>query len=175
MLADALDERDVSDALRIYDRHPVVDALVYAPEEVGIHPTLLAAREMFNNPIWTFVIDRHPSLALGSIETREANPRIFERQLEQMINQLIKLCGLTELPGCRWVNNDIPEGENLEGSLQLSVRRAAGAIHSSGIIERALVRQGVFDNFRKARRYAWDIYWDKIQDWAGNIGEENES
>lgn len=168
MIADALDSQITdSDALRVYDRHPIADALVYGPPSTQI--PILASREIFQNPNWIIVIDRHPAAAMKGVENRHGNKRIFEQKLEQMVDQVIKFAALTALPGCRWINNDVPSqaGDvSSEWSTEISKRRVVGSLITSGVINRALVRQGIKRTLVSAEDHAYDKFFINMQEWV---------
>jgi thymidylate kinase len=164
-VADAL-QAQVSDskALTIYDRHPMVDPLVYAPEKMV--PVLLAGRELFDEAMWVYVIDRHPAAVAETIDRRGGNNRIFEKGLEQMADQVIRYATLTALPGCRWINNDIP---GTEWGIELSKRRLVGAVITSGILDRAMVAHGVAGSLGEARQIQMQAF---VRDAPGWLGKE---
>lgn len=168
MVADALDDNGTSDtdALRVYDRHPIVDSLVYGPPNTQI--PMLASRELFQNPNWIIVIDRHP-VAAKAVKDRQGSKRIFEQKLEQMVDQVIRYAALTALPGCRWINNDVPSGQRgdyqEDWCTEVSKRRVVGSLRTSGVVNRALVRQNIEDSVKNADDHASNIYWQRIDEW----------
>lgn len=81
--------------------------------------------------------------AMEEVTKRKADPRIFERQRDQMIDQFIRFAGLTVLPGTSWINNDIPQnpGTSKNWVIELSMRRFFGSVFASGILQRHLIKQ----------------------------------
>lgn len=176
MMADAIDYalRDTGENdtdLQIYDRHPIVESLVYGG--VQSQPSLLAARELFvDRPSWVVILDRHPAAALNSVRNRESDPRIFESKLEAMVEQTINFAALTALPGVRWVNNDISQMESQTVEIgpntwdvEVSKRRVVGSLITSGVVSRALIRQGKFTEEANAMAHAKNVFIEKIENW----------
>lgn len=168
MVADALDEDvGVPKTLKIYDRFSVfAEALVYGPEE--LQPSLLAARELFPGPHWVLIVDRHPAASLKKVDERGQNKRIFEQKLERMAEQTVRYAALTAFSNCRLINNDIPheQGEVLpDWEVESSIRRTIGTIINCGVVERALVRQGVCATKEEGHDRAIDIYIEKMNEW----------
>lgn len=164
-LADALDkERKYTNAkikprLQIRDRQPVVDALVYGPE--SMQTALLATRNLFlgnNGVMWTIIIDRHPALALSAVKSRgNTERRVFERELEQMVDHLTRFAALANLPGTRWVNNDfLPSDKEV---VRHSCTRVISSVISTGAIGRALKSQGHVASSEEGQKIAYDVLW----------------
>lgn len=148
-LSDALSLPEEPETLLVFDRHPQTDALVFGPE--SLETTILTARELFPGSYWTFIIDRHPLAAKSDVSKRKQEPRIFERDLEKMVDQVIRFAKLTVLPGTIWVNNDIPENSKISSyPVRLSVRRFIGAILNNGVLQRHMLKQGRAENYEEA-------------------------
>lgn len=151
MLADALNTPVSSGQMVIFDRHPLLDSIVYGPEQE--ETVLLAARELYvDTPFWSIWVDRHPANCRERVSSRPTASRAFEKSREDMTRQQIKFGSLTMLPGMICVNNDIPETseDSRRQVLNLSIQRAVASLITRGVIQRELVRQGVCPDIVRA-------------------------
>lgn len=167
-VADALNEEVTSSNLTVYDRHPQVDALVYADDDI-LQAVLMSARELFvRRPMWTLIVERHPARCQERVVSREQDPRIFETGVEKMTEQAIRYGELTTLPGVICVGNDLPTdpGHDLGWAKKVSVRRVISSLSSRGILQRELVREGITPDLNRANGFLSG----KVLDWGLNQG-----
>lgn len=157
-LSDAMDIKPEPDALIIYDRHARTEALVYGTE--AIERVVLATHEIFDDVFHTFVLDRHPLRNMSLLEKRDRQPRIFERNVDIMIEQLSRLAKLTTLPGVHWINTDSSKDRSEKPYFKLATTRVLGAVVASGVIQRHMVKQNLAENFPHAEVILNNNYWD---------------
>lgn len=168
-LSDALDVDPDTNTLMVFDRHPRTEAYVYGPPEIA--RTVLSTHEVFKGIYWTFIVDQHPMACALKVAEREKSPRIFEKDVETMTEQLVRFARLTALPGVRWINNDFPVTENntLNWNLQLSVSRFIGSVFYTGVLQRYLLKQGKFNNYTEASSFLTDIFLKYQEKWVRTI------
>lgn len=158
-LGDALDIDPNPDTLMLFDRHPRTEAFVYGPPE--IERVVLSTQEVFSGIYWTFILNRHPLAAKITVANRETKPRIFERDVERMAEQLVRFAKLTVLPGVHWITNDIPaKNSDPNWQTKISCDRLVITILNTGVINRHMVKQGLAKNFREAHEILVPKYID---------------
>lgn len=162
-LSDALDFDPEPDALMVFDRHPLTDALVYGPERIT--RLVLSAREVVNDIYQTFIIDQHPMACALKVKGREVSPRIFENEVEKMVEQLIRFASLTVLPGVHWINNDIPvrDSDPTNLNIQTSIERFVGCVFFSGVLQRYLLKEGKFNSYSQASDFIYQKWLDYFE------------
>lgn len=154
-LADAFDTDVSSGELNIFNRHTAVEAMVYGPKE--LQTTVLSTHPLLNSVVQTIIIDRCPASAQNSVHTRDIEPRVFEKNTEQVLHQRVRYAELTKLPGFRVINADFGGSES-EQKVR-SVNRLLSTVLQIGIIQRQMVKKGVVDNLDRANQILSDAYW----------------
>jgi len=150
-LGDALDTDLNPETLMLFDRHPRTEAYVYGPP--AMERVVLSTQEIFDGIYWTFIMNRHPMAAKMTVANRETKPRIFERDIEMMAEQLIRFAKLTVLPGVRWITNDIPiKNGDPDWQVKISSDRLAITILSTGVLHRHMIKQGLARDFEEAHK-----------------------
>jgi thymidylate kinase len=155
-LADAIDFDPEPDSLIVFDRNPLPsEAFVYGPEEIA--RTVMSAQEIRKQIFQTFILDQHPMSCALKVAERSTAPRIFEDDVEKMTEQLLRFARLTELPGMHWINNDIPRADTskLVPPERIAVERFIGSVFFSGVLQRYLLKQGIFTNYSKASEFLY--------------------
>lgn len=171
-LTDALDFEPEPDTLMVFDRHPRTEAFVYGPPSLA--RTVLSTHEFFDGNYHTFIIDRHPMACALKVAKRKNSPRIFEKDVETMTEQLVRLARLTVLPGVHWINNDIPisKFDPINWDLQISISRFVGSVFYGGVLQRHLLKQGRFNSYSEASRFVYLTFLKYEEKWAKTIKPE---
>ncbi len=162
-LADALDTTISSATLGILNRHPSVESLVFGEE--NLQPASLALHPLFNSVFHVFIVDRHAAIAQAEVHKRAAKPRIFETNLEPVLEQQRRFAALTALPGHRWLNTDF-EAKDLGTQITFSVNRLLCMVQESGVVQRRMVKMGMAENYVHANTIYEEKYW-KFKESAG--------
>lgn len=157
-LADAIDHEFGPNEIGIFDRHPVVEGMVY-PQDDAVARMMLASQELGSSPAYrAVIIDRHPALTLDAVRKREATPRVFEQDMERMADHLVRFAALTTLPGYYWVSADTT-GENMSQPAILRAQmRALRTIIYSGTLQRYMLREGMAESYEAAEKTLMDAY-----------------
>lgn len=156
-LSDAVNTTISTANLAILNRSPAhAENLVYGSND--LQPTILSSLPLFNGIFHTVIVDRHPAISLGSILKRDKEPRVFERKLEDLLDQHERFAALTYLPGYRWLTADFGT-DNDKKQTTFSINRLLCTVQSIGIIQRTMVKLGLAENYAQADIILDKNYW----------------
>jgi thymidylate kinase len=154
--ADAFDSEVSDGVLNIFNRHTAIEAMVYGPAE--LQTTILSTHPLINAVMHTMIIDRCPSTAQEAVHGRGKTLRVFEKNIEQVLNQRIRYAELTRLPGFRFINADFSGTDSAQKVR--SVNRLLNVVLQTGIIQRQMVKTKVVNSFDEANIVLDKSYWD---------------
>lgn len=169
-LSDALDVDPQPETLMVFDRNPRTDAFVYGGPDMA--RVVLSTHEIFQGIYHTFIIDRNPLATKSRVESRSVAPRIFERDLETMVEQVIRFVKLTSLPGYYWINNDIPKDDNPAAT---ALGRFLNSVLSSGVLQRHLIKLQRFDHVIQANEFFAKKSVEFTNKWWGAFFPEDQT